>query len=142
MQISNQGLLNHFSIRRLKFFQQARDEEILLWMVVAITVSGVGLAALQLFASFKLASAGQSSLDSPGELSLEKGRLSFRSSITGLFILLISFAFFYIFVSRIYVLRDIRIDPESASAQAPQQIEAGLLEVDPAPPSPSKGPIP
>jgi hypothetical protein len=101
----NQGLLNDFHIRRVKFLHQHFADNVILWMVVGITLSGVLLAGMQLAASYKLASARGTDLAIGGELSFSKGGdVVLKSSITGLFILLISFAFFLVFVTQVYDL--------------------------------------
>lgn len=137
--LHGQGLLNDFKIRRLKFTQQTYDERILLWMVVIITLSGVVLAGVQLIASFKLASVGggatpdgtNESWVHTTEMSLEQGKLSVKSSITGLLILICSFAFFWVFVYEIFVIKPVDID-QVAGSQRPQansgQISAGLIK--------------
>lgn len=74
-----------------------------MWMVVAVTLSGVLLAGLQLWASYELASTNKTPLDaSNGELTLRRDQLVLKSSITGLFILMISFGFFLVFVFYVY----------------------------------------
>ena len=128
-----QGLLNDFKIRRLKFTQQTYDERILLWMVVVITLSGVFLAGMQLFASFKLASTGSSTsgFDQQTELTVEQGKLSVKSSLTGLLILICSFAFFWVFVYEIFVIKPVNVDGEAANhttAQTNAQVSTGLLQ--------------
>jgi hypothetical protein len=101
--IRDQGLLSDFAIRQLNFFQQYRANGVLMWMVVAVTISGVLLAGVQLWASYQLAVAKRAELSADsGELILKRDRLVLRSSITGLFILLISFGFFLVFVSYVY----------------------------------------
>ena len=129
-QIHGQGLLNDFQIRRLKFLQQAYDERILLWMVVGITISGVILAALQLLASYHLALAGQGNLGDTGEVSLERSKISLKSSVTGLFILVFSLAFFTIFVFEIYKIKEIDADGRRSEAPAPPnyQVGAGIID--------------
>ena len=103
--IRAQGLLSDFAYRKMNFFQQYRANGVLMWMVVIVTLSGVVLAGLQLWASYKLAAANKSLLHSDqGELSLQRDRLVLKSSITGLFILLISFCFFLVFVFYVYRL--------------------------------------
>lgn len=101
--IQSQGLLSDFAIRKLNFFQQYRANGVLMWMVVAVTFSGVMLAGFQLWASYQLAAANKTTLHTNnGELTLERNRLVLKSSITGLFILLISFCFFLVFVFYVY----------------------------------------
>lgn len=113
--LHGQGLLNDFKIRRLKFIQQTYDERVLLWMVVVITLSGVFLAGLQLLASFKLASIGSGNFDQQTEMSIEQGKLSVKSSLTGLLILICSFAFFWVFVYEVFVMKV--VDPDAASGK-------------------------
>ncbi len=101
--INAQGLLNDYAIRKLNFFQQYRANGVLMWMVVTVTFSGVLLAALQLWASYRLAEANRTPLPADsGEITLQRDRLVLRSSIAGLFILLISFCFFLVFVFYVY----------------------------------------
>jgi hypothetical protein len=135
--LHSQGLLNDFKLRRLKFTQQSYDERILLWMVVVITVSGVVLAGLQLLASFRLASTGVARPAGAGEnwvpasdISLEQGKLSVKSSVTGLLILICSFAFFWVFVYEIFVIKIVDVDRGSAAESRKPgavQIATGLL---------------
>jgi len=101
-------LMRDFQARRAKFELQNADDRILLWMVVAITVSGVLLSGVQLWASYRLAAvAKQQQLSAEStEIVLEAGRISVRSSITGLLILTVSFGFFLVFVSSVYQFRD------------------------------------
>ena len=135
--LHSQGLLNDFKLRRLKFTQQAYDERILLWMVVVITVSGVVLAGFQLLASFRLASTGPAKPAGAGadwtpssDFTLEQGKLSVKSSVTGLLILVCSFAFFWVFVYEIFVIKIVDVDrgtPSEVRKPVATQIVAGLL---------------
>jgi hypothetical protein len=103
--IQAQGLVNDFGYRKMAFLQQYRANGVLMWMVVIVTLSGVLLAGLQLWASYKLADAGKTSSPADqGELSWQRDRLVLKSSITRLFILLISFCFFLVFVFYVYRL--------------------------------------
>jgi hypothetical protein len=117
--LHGQGLLNDFKLRRLKFIQQSYDERVLLWMVVVITLSGVALAGVQMMASYKLASGGIGNFEQTGELSIEQSKLSLKSSVTGLFILICSFAFFWVFVYEIFVIKE--IDPDQQSKNVTKQ---------------------
>jgi hypothetical protein len=137
--LHQQALLNDFRIRRLKFTQQTYDERVLLWMVVVITLAGVGLAALQLVGSFRLASVGAANFDQQTELSVQQGKLSVKSSVTGLLILICSFAFFWVFVYEVFVIKTVDVDGGSSNAngmkQRPsQQISAGMVETTQAKP--------
>ncbi|WP_405233693.1 hypothetical protein [Lentisalinibacter salinarum] len=105
--IRYQGLLNDFQIRRAKFAIQYASERVILWMVVLLTLSGVLLAGLQLFATYQLAQTGQhSGLNNDHELTVEHGKLVLRSSVTGLFILIFSFAFFYVYISEVFTIKE------------------------------------
>jgi hypothetical protein len=102
----NSVYLADFLIRREKFTQQALDERVNLWLVVTITISGVVLAGIQLFMSFKLAMKGRAEFGKDSEVALESGRLSLKSSITGAVILALSFAFFMVYVIWIYSIHE------------------------------------
>jgi len=53
-------------------------------MVVTITFSGVFLAGVQLFAGYKLASAGKANFDMGGTVTAEQKKLSVNSSVAGM----------------------------------------------------------
>jgi len=95
--------LEDLRIRREKFIRQEFDERVTLALVVAITISGVVMAGLQLFMSYRLAQSGQSDFGKDDtQLSIEKGKVAFKSSVVGLAILIISLAFFVVYVKWIY----------------------------------------
>jgi len=98
--IQSQGLLRDYAVREVNFIQQYRANAVLMWMVVAVTLAGVALAAVQLMASFQLASAKKTPI-ADQQLIVKRDQIVLKSSVTGLFILLISFAFFLTYV--IYV---------------------------------------
>ena len=104
-----QGALEEIGIRRNKFIKQNHEDGILLWMVVSLTLSGVILAGLQLLASYKLALIGRAEFAQSGELSLESSRISLKSSVTGLLILTISFAFFMVYIMWVYTIKEQKI---------------------------------
>jgi hypothetical protein len=107
------GLLNDFSVRRSKVIQQNSEDIILLWMVVAITISGVILAGLQLLGSYRLASVGKGDFAQSGEMSFEsRGNISLKTSVTGLLILTSSFAFFLVYVIWVYPIQGVQVDPD------------------------------
>lgn len=105
-QIYQQSILNDFELRRLVYQSQGISDIVLLWMVVVLTLSGVVLAAIQLLASFQLSKSGLAGDLALGDqtqtFSVERGKLVFQSSVTGLFILLFSFAFFYVYIIFVY----------------------------------------
>ena len=131
-QIFNGLYLDDFLIRRQKFIQQDLDERVTLWLVVAITASGVILAALQLFMSFRLASDGRLDFMKDSQLAVETGKISLKSSITGLLILALSLAFFMIYVVYIYQIHEIPLSRPS-NLQTPTEIE----NIDPPTAAPS-----
>ena len=106
-QMYDQLLLNDFSIRRQKFEENALDERVNLWLVVVITLSGVVLAALQLVMSYRLSSTAKTELAGSNELAIEQGKLSLKSSVTGLLIMALSLVFFVVYVKWIYQNYDV-----------------------------------
>jgi hypothetical protein len=102
-------------IRRDNYLFQRNENVVLMYMVVLITFAGVFLAGVQLLASYKLASIGKGELGGGGEIiySATTGA-SFKSSVVGLVILALSFAFFLVFVYKVYTF-----DPEQGAAGAP-----------------------
>jgi|GEM_PF-2148949 hypothetical protein len=130
-QIFNGLYLDDFLIRRQKFVQQELDERVNLWLVVAITLSGVTLAGLQLFMSFRLAAQNRLDFAKDSQVTIETGKISLRSSITGVLILALSLAFFIIYVIYIYSIREVPLE-RPGNLQTPVEIEAAA----PAPASP------
>ena len=119
-----QGRLNEWQVRRVNFQTQHHADVVTLWMVVTLTICGVALAAYQLFASSRLIVTNPEALSS--EMRIESGKVFLRSSVTGLMILLVSFAFFYVYVVWIYQLREWsdearpeRVPPRSAETILP-----------------------
>ena len=106
-QLYDQLLLNDFAIRRHKFQENGFDERVNLWLVVAITLSGVVLSAIQLAMSYSLAKIAKSELAGGNELAIEQGKLSLKSSVTGLLMMALSLAFFVVYVKWIYQNYDI-----------------------------------
>jgi hypothetical protein len=132
--IQAEGVLNDFNIRRLDFFQQYRANGVLMWMVVAVTLAGVLLAGVQLGASYQLAIANKTSLDAKeGELILKRDQLALKSSVTGLFILIISFCFFLVFVLNVYRLESLE---DRTNLHSPSVATMPMGELGP--PSPTK----
>ena len=105
---AEEDVLSEFSIRRLAYLSQQRELPVLMWLVVAITLSGVVLSALQLLAAYQLSLAGKESFQQGlgGDIALEKGKLSLHSSVTGLLMLFISLLFFYVFVTKVYLIQE------------------------------------
>src|SRR3954468_3827617 len=101
--------LQDFRIRREKFVRQELDERVTLALVVGITISGVLMAGLQLLMSYKLAQAGHSELAKDIELSVQKDKIALKSSVVGLAILVISLAFFVVYVKWIYSIQEVPV---------------------------------
>jgi hypothetical protein len=117
--LQDQSYISIFDVNRSKYVEQNFEDRILLWMVVAITLSGVILSGLQLAASFKLASDGKAEFVRDSNFTLQKDQLSVKSSVTGLLILLISLGFFIIYVKYVY-----KIDNASDVASAPPVMQS------------------
>lgn len=116
-------LLGDFELRRSIFGDQIYLNRVLLWMVVAITVSGVLLAALQLILSYRLTVMGRNAELGSGDLSIEKDKVSLKSSVIGLLILVVSLAFFTIYVYGVYTLKE---SPSSVPEARATSSEGGL----------------
>jgi hypothetical protein len=130
--IGSQLKIDQEKIRRDNFLFQRNENVVLLYMVVLITISGVVLAGVQLLASYKLAVLGRGELAGGGsEIKYSANAISFKSSVIGLTILAMSFAFFLVFVIYVYDLRDIS-DTASRQTATPQH-PANLLPVPPPP---------
>jgi len=139
-EVYNLMLFADFQIRRNKFVRQEFDERMNLWLVVAITISGVFLAGVQLFLSYRLAERGKAEFAQDTKLLAEHGRISLQSSVTGLMILVISLAFFFVYVKWIYVLQEFQIErPDNLKSPAVQLNLVGGLG---SPPSSSSTPTP
>lgn len=108
-QIFEEDSLTDFGIRKSAFLNQQAETPVMLWMVVAITLSGVLLAAIQLIAAYRLTASGKVGFEQGGQLSIEAHKISLGSSVTGLIILTVSLAFFIVFVTQVYVVKEMRL---------------------------------
>ena len=132
-QIRGEGVLSELDIRRSAFIDQAYQGKVVLWMVVAITLSGVALAGLQLVMGYRLIQAGYRLESGDSEVTLERNKIAVRSSVTGLLILTVSFAFFLVYVLWIYTIKETSVGGDGGGAHieaaAPPPAEAfGALE--------------
>lgn len=131
--IGSQLKIDQEKIRRDNFVFQRNENIVLLYMVVLITISGVVLAGVQLLASYKLAVLGRGELTSGGsEINYSAHSISFKSSVIGLTILAMSFAFFLVFIVYVYNLQDISsgTNPRAATQSViPAQPPPHLLPV-------------
>jgi hypothetical protein len=133
----SQLLVDEENIRKDNFVFQRYENMILLFVVVSLTLSGVILAGLQLLASYKLAVVGRGELAGGAEVSYSKDAVSFKSSVVGLAILFISFAFFMVFVLEVYTLKESTSSTPSVPGISEQ---VRLRGVPGPPPSPSSRP--
>jgi hypothetical protein len=131
--------LEDFLIRREKFLRQYLDERVTLWLVVSITISGIVLAAIQLFMSFRLALAGNGELAKDSEFALENTKLSIKSSITGAVILALSLAFFMVYVIWIYTIREVPVE-KPGNLQTPSEWNNPLPAAETGAPNPNNPP--
>jgi hypothetical protein len=138
-------VLTYFGIRKSAYLNQQVQTTILMWMVVAITLSGVVLAGLQLIAGYKLASTGKAAFEQGGQLTIEHSKISLSSSVTGLMILAISLAFFMVFVSKVYLIQEThsQVDAPVRDTGFPATIdERGRPSAATVPPTAVPGPVP
>jgi hypothetical protein len=117
--LRSQQLLNDYNIRRAVFGEQIYMSRILLWMVVIITFSGTTFAGLQLFATYNFAtkelatgtpSGAVTRRDGDSEIIVAKDRVVLRTSVIGLIVMVLSLAFFLIFVLYIFKFYETDVD--------------------------------
>jgi hypothetical protein len=140
----SQLLIDEELVRIDTFIFQKYQTIVLLFMVVTITLSGVGLAGLQLLASYKLAILGRGELAGGGELSYSRDSISFRSSVVGLMILAFSFAFFMVYVIWVYTITEGGTSASKPGINISPKSQQVLFPVPPlgAIPAPTDGPLP
>jgi hypothetical protein len=141
-------------VRRASYQQAQTQSDAILRLVVGMTWGGIALASLQLAFVFALSWRERKLLMDGSELTAESNRdsskLYFRSSVVGLMILVITFAFFYLYAIDIYPVTDkaSRTDPALDKAENGQMYatrsansEMGRLDESDAPSSalPSMG---
>jgi hypothetical protein len=83
------------------FDWQLRASEILMWVVIGVVVSGVLFSGYQLWFSLHIGVVPQTEF----EVSREKARVT--SSVVGVLVLIISLAFFYLFLNEVYRIRSV-----------------------------------
>ena len=92
---------------------QNHANEVMLWVVCGLALSGVALAAVQLFWSFKLQQNPQAST-----LETSAGGIKISSPFVGVIILFLSFSFFLLFVREVYTIKTPAQNAGYASGQA------------------------
>jgi len=96
--------LSESNIRRGLYIHQRYENNVILFMVVLITLAGAALAGVQLLTSYNLAATGHLMGDGATDLTLEQGKLSIKSSVTGLIVLALSLGFFGIYIFQVYAV--------------------------------------
>jgi hypothetical protein len=131
VEVNEANALRAFTQQTSALYNQQNQLPIILWMVVAITLSGVALAGLQLYGAYSLATTGKGTFaEQGGSVSVAKGGLSVSSTVTGVAILAISFGFFFVFVKDVYLIQEVKITANaSATGQAPVLTGWGLPPV-------------
>jgi hypothetical protein len=124
---ANQLQVDEEIIKRDNFVFQRNENVVLLYMVVLITFTGVALAGMQLLASYKLASLGHGELAGGAEISYSSQGASFKSSVVGLGILAMSFAFFLVFVLYVYTFRNPNQEPQATNPTALRSVPTTSL---------------
>lgn len=158
-EIAETDLLTDYDIRRSALLNQQKELPVILWMVVAITISGVALAGLQLLGAYRLALLGKAKFGQDSS-EFDGSKFVLRSSVTGLFVLLISLSFFYVFVTQVYLIKELpqppyssvaadydltygwSPTPETAPVQEPDMTESFTLEPGGAGSPPNQPPAP
>jgi hypothetical protein len=105
--LSDEQRIVHGQITNRIYATQIIHSHVLLVTVVIITLSGLVLATLQLWASYKLAVASHGALADGGDVTIEPGKVAVKSSVVGVIILAISLAFFGLFVTKVYPIQQV-----------------------------------
>ncbi len=121
--------LTEWEVRRGAFQQAQTQSDEILRLVERMTWGGILLAGLQLTFVFALSWRERKLLVDATELRAESNKLYFKSSVAGLAILVITFAFFYLYIRYVYPVTV----QSSASGSAAQQAEMGRLDTGSAP---------
>jgi hypothetical protein len=115
VEVNEADTLQAFTQQLSALYNQQNQLPLLLWMVVILTVSGIGLAGVQLYGAYRLAFTGKGDLkDIGGRIEISRERISLDSPVAGIVILIISFAFFFVFVKYVYLIQDVKITPNSS----------------------------
>jgi len=112
-------------IREDNLVFQRFENQVLMWMVVSITLAGVVLAGAQLWASYLLAKSGRGALAEGGSVDFSKDKMAVQSSVVGVVVLAVSFAFFLVFVLYVYTFQGPENMPNASRDVTPHQISPG-----------------
>lgn len=125
--VRNLRIIEDFEVRRQAFLQQYQRGEIILWLVISITVSGIVMAAVQLVAAYNLSIAFGQVVTNDSELTFDAKGMTIRSTVSGLVILAMSFAFFLVYVVDVYpvaITNSVQLPPMEALPDAAQNQSA------------------
>jgi hypothetical protein len=92
---------------------QLLASNVLLWVVVIVTVAGVAYSGIQ------LATAARTGRQRDTTLEISAQKLRVTSSVVGIVVLAISFAFLLIFVQQVYQIRAMDLQSRSSTAAEP-----------------------
>ncbi|MFM0078792.1 hypothetical protein P0D72_07860 [Paraburkholderia sediminicola] len=128
-----------WEVRRGAYEQSQTQSDAILRLVEGMTWGGIVLAGLQLAFVFALSWRERKLLADATKLtaesSKETSKLYFSSSVVGLTLLVITFAFFYLYIHNVYPVTDQSSAPGSGSPQAGM----GRLDTASAPAEPEMG---
>lgn len=125
----HQYLLNDFAVRRDAYAIQPFETKVIMWMVVALVACGIYMAWLQLAASYELALLGRNLSSENTESNVKIAGMSVRSSVIGVIILVISFAFFGIYVRYVYTIDDASsLLPQDAKPAATSSFQPAAVD--------------
>lgn len=98
------------------FNWQYRSSRIIFWFVILIMVSGLFFASVQFYISYKIVKSTTNKLDRGGdsdpakdEIEVSLSGIKVKSSVLGVIILVISIAFFYLYLVHIYPINPVKI---------------------------------
>lgn len=132
---TDQARLNILIANGKIYANQLTMNNVLLFVVVIITLCGLVLSALQLWASYKLALTGHGTLADGGDVNITTSNVAVKSSVVGVVILGVSLAFFTLFIIYVYPLKPLAASPPSVvPAVGPPAAGGSAAAVQPPPP--------
>ena len=97
---------------------QLRTATVVLWLIIVITMCGIAFSGIQLWYGLQLKRKGNTDIDL--EISMEKLRL--KSSVVGVTVLVLSGAFFLVFVEKVYRIEVLAAEPSPVSTVMPPAV--------------------
>ena len=142
--VSNSYSLQDYDVRRTSFIEQYHESQFVLWLVIGITISGVVLAGIQLVSAYNMSlMLGKSAFDAIS-LGFDAKSISLGTTVSGLVILAMSFAFFLVYVIYVYPVQITNSISMNASKSIAMPNSEQALPTTPAaaPASPDSSPPP